>query len=239
MSDSDDTILVLQVLICYARCHMVEELCLDTCNIVYFSWPCCLLDCSSLAVLKITCKFVEDWGALKLPSLRVLEISECGSEHMDLKVKAKYKGIKMFSGCPNLESLVLIDYLAESACICVPELENLEFCVSPERPLTFPYIELCTPNLRSVKFSNVLPTVESALEFWCIHRVNIEVKDCNFESRNSQSQKSTANFSELLRVFHNATSLTLPSKAIEVNLKLISSPLPSEHDFFFAYNLFC
>lgn len=208
--DSDDTVSLVEWLICYAS-HVVQELCISTYKTIYYNWPCGLSTCSSLLVLKIKCGFVDDCGALKSASLRILEIECDWGDRYD----RKYNEIEMFSGCPNLESLVLVNYLFDSATISAPKLENLELCASSEWPLSFPQVELFAPSLKTLKFGNVLPTLKSASKFACIHKVNIQVEDCNLEG--SHKKMCIQNFSRLLRQLHKARSFTLPLNAMEVS----------------------
>ncbi|XP_038890214.1 F-box/LRR-repeat protein At3g26922-like [Benincasa hispida] len=210
-SQNEDELVLVEFLICYAGSRNVQQLCINTYDTIgIYDWNYCFSVCSSLIGLKMVCAFVHDWGVLAIPSLKILEI-ECDWYERDKE--ANYKGITMFPGCPNLESLVLVDYLFESSTISAPKLKNLKLCASPRMELTFPEVELFTPTLETVNFINVLPIVKSDSEFSCIHKVDIQLKDSIFERVGSQTQKLKSNFRELLSVFHNARSFTLPLKA--------------------------
>ncbi|XP_038890213.1 uncharacterized protein LOC120079853 [Benincasa hispida] len=218
-SGDEDELVLVEFLICYAGSHNVQQLCI---NATYIGvddhvWNYCFSTCSSLIRLKMICGFVDNWAFLALPSLKFLEI-QWDWLHWD--EKANYNGTTMFPGCPNLESLVFVDYLFESATISAPKLENLELCSFSDFGLTFPEVELFTPILKSVNFINVLPILKSDSEFLCIHKVNIQLEDSVFEREYSgpNKQKFNSNFGELLRVFHNARSFTLPLKATQVVL---------------------
>lgn len=91
--------------------------------------------------------------------LRILEIEyECDTLLHDLihQTDVTY----MFSDCPNLEHLVIVNYPCERVHISSPKLENLELssCYSLWH-LRFLQVELLAPSLKSVGFSNILPTV--------------------------------------------------------------------------------
>lgn len=217
--NGDESVLV-ELLICYAGSHNVQQLCVNTYNIGIYEWDYCFPICSSLIELKMVCGFVDDWGVLALPSLKILEI-QCDWSARD--ERANYDGITMFSGCPNLESLVLVDYLFESATISAPRLENFKLCASHDMELTFPQVELLTPTLKAVNFVNVLPVLESDSEFSCIQKVDIQLKDSVFTTDGSQTQELKSKFIDLLSVLHNASSFTLPMKATQVHLQTLSS----------------
>ncbi|XP_008459618.1 F-box/LRR-repeat protein At3g26922-like isoform X2 [Cucumis melo] len=180
--NGDESVLV-ELLICYAGSHNVQQLCVNTYNIGIYEWDYCFPICSSLIELKMVCGFVDDWGVLALPSLKILEI-QCDWSARD--ERANYDGITMFSGCPNLESLVLVDYLFESATISAPRLENFKLCASHDMELTFP------------------------------QKVDIQLKDSVFTTDGSQTQELKSKFIDLLSVLHNASSFTLPMKATQV-----------------------
>lgn len=70
---------------------------------------------------------IYSWGALALPSLKILEI---GCDWMwDW---GQDDELEMFSCCdPDLDSLILVDFCFRSARICAPKLTNFELCASP------------------------------------------------------------------------------------------------------------
>ncbi|KAE8649006.1 hypothetical protein Csa_008454 [Cucumis sativus] len=205
-----DLTILADFLISYARSHSVQQLFLNTFNVIesHF-WDFCINvnTCSSLVHLKLVCVFADNLDVLALPSLKILEIESLWLERPDKR--ANHKEITMFPGCPNLESLVFFVHLFQTATISAPKLKNLKLCASPDNDPTFSEVQLLTPTLENISFVNVLPTVKSDYEFSRIDKVDIQLVS-RFERDDRNSRKSK--FRELLSVFHMARSFTLPLK---------------------------
>lgn len=63
-SPNGDECVLVELLICYAGSHKVQQLCINTYNICIYEWDYCFPMCSSLIELKMVCGFVDDWGVL-------------------------------------------------------------------------------------------------------------------------------------------------------------------------------
>lgn len=216
---TEEAALVVELLLCYERNHMVEELCINTFNTVYSDLPLDLLGCDSLSVLKFTCGFVDYcmwfWEDLNFICLRVLEI---GFEWDERVHAAVFKKKRSLSDVPNLESLVIVNCYCENISIKAPKLENFEFSTASHWEVTCPQVKLLAPNLKSVKFDNVVPIIKSHSGFSCIHNVSIELEDYSFDFAGDDiATEKLTEFSQLLQVFHSAKSFTLPFKAMEVS----------------------
>lgn len=186
---------------------------------------------SSLSVLKVICSYEGDFGSLELPFLKTLKIeleSYADDDYEDRCYYSDHKRVELLSGCPNLTSLVLIDYFVEDTCIiCAPKLENFEFLDDFHWPeITSNKVEL-PPSLKSIKFRNFLPTVKSSSKFSCLNTVCIEVDEVDivFGKEGLALKKLMTNFYELLKLFHNATSFTLPLKAMQKMSFVNNAPL--------------
>lgn len=117
-----------------------------------------------------------------------------------------------------MESLVLDNYLCETFGICAPKLEYLELG-SSYMELHFLDLELLFPNLKFVKFRNVLVAVESSSDFPCLDKVNLVIEVDLFGQL-----KLSGYILKFLQAFHNAKSLTLPLDVLKVTK--LSSFLP-------------
>lgn len=216
--------------LCYEQCRWVQEFYIATYNADEPSWAS-LSACTLLIVLKITCRHVDNLGSLVLPCLRILEIKRVfdfmywNDYFLPYNCMQSYNNYygdiglneNTFSGCPNLECLVLFDCILYAACICAPKLEKLEL-MALFHAFTFPEFELCTPNLKSVKFSNVIPCeLKCCSDIVNIHQVSIAFDYCDFGRELCLlQQRVVKNICELLKVFHDVVSLILPPNTTQV-----------------------
>ncbi|XP_022141792.1 uncharacterized protein LOC111012078 [Momordica charantia] len=119
-------------------------------------------------MMKIVCEFVDDSGALILPSLKILDI-RCNIVslsngqffvffillHLTFRQPAAIsdsRSIKTYKQYLII-SLIIVDFKSKSPTIYAPKLEHSKLCATFEIELTFPKVELLTPNLKSVNFT--------------------------------------------------------------------------------------
>ncbi|KAK9269637.1 hypothetical protein L1049_001414 [Liquidambar formosana] len=191
--------------------HKVQEL--DICFFVEepFGLPCCIFTCESLTALKIAMNCVLKLpNCISFPSLKSLQLRF-------VTFMENYSTQKLFSGCPVLQELAILDcewMNLESITISIPTLKSLTIdelpCFGKTDDLNDCEIKIYAANLLSFKYignlsNDIFLYNLSSLLVASIHIPNL----C--ERRNEIARRGV----KLLRGVHNAKSVRLSNGTIE------------------------